>query len=374
MASTIKCPSCGESFELSQALTHQIKEQILGSEHDKHTKELAEAREETKKQVLKKAQTEYALDLQNLRESSAAEQDRNQKLAGEVASLMKELREARGREQDAKIKMEKTLAEEENKIREEARRKALEEHVLKAAEKDKVIADLQKKLTEAQHTAAQGSQQTQGEVLELEIENLLRHEFPVDNITEVKKGQRGADVIQTVVDKLGRSCGIILWESKNAAWSSTWIPKLKADARALHAEIPVLVAENPPEGVESFSYIEGVWVVKRNMLVALAYALRYNLVVVNDERSKNTGRQEKSAVLYEYMTSHEFRSRVEAIVEAFTGMQDELEREKRWFNTKWSRQEKHLRSVIDQTHGMYGDIQGVIGKALPALPQLELPQ
>ena len=146
------------------------------------------------------------------------------------------------------------------------------------------------------------------------------------------------------------------------------------DGRAARAHLFVLVATNPPDNISSFGYIDGVWVVRRDSLVALATALRYNLVALNDERSKNEGRQEKSEILYQYVTSHEFQGRIEAIVEAFSGMQEEIEREKRWFNAKWSKQEKQIRAVIDNTQGMYADMQGYVGKALPTLTQLELPE
>lgn len=219
----------------------------------------------------------------------------------------------------------------------------------------------------------QGSQQAQGETLELEIESKLKSEFPADKITEVKKGQRGADVLQEVVDRLGRSCGLILWESKNAQWSNDWIEKLREDQRQAKADLAVLISVNLPKGIESFVYREGIWIVGWKHFIPLSWALRFNLVSLYHERQSSEGKDEKMKILYQYLTGTEFKHRVEGIVEAFSNLQEELEKEKRYFNIKWARQEKEIRKVIDHTHGMYGDLQGVIGKSLPEIKTLELP-
>ena len=215
--------------------------------------------------------------------------------------------------------------------------------------------------------------QTQGEVLELELEERLKSEFPMDIISEVKKGQRGADVLQEVVDKLNRKCGTILWESKNAKWTEVWIAKLKEDQRRAKADLAGLVSVDLPKTIDTFSYVNGVWVVGVAHYIALALSLRFNLVSLYHEKQNQEGQDEKMQILYQYLTGNEFRQRVEAIVEAFGAMQIELEREKRWFSVKWARQEKEIRKVIDHTHGMYGDLQGVIGKSLPEIKTLELP-
>lgn len=218
----------------------------------------------------------------------------------------------------------------------------------------------------------QGSQQTQGEVLELEIEEVLRKEFPNDEIKEVAKGVRGADIVQVVKDKMGKTCGLILWESKNAKWSDTWLSKLKEDQRAAKADIAVLVSENLPEGIKNFSYKAGVWVSSRQTFAALASALRISLHQVFTTKQSAVGKNEKMEVLYEYLSGVEFRHRVEGIVEAFSEMQEDIEREKRWFTAKWSKQEKSLRKVMDQTHGMYGELESMMGKSLEPIKSLEL--
>jgi hypothetical protein len=286
---------------------------------------------------------------------------------------MKEIRKARQEKDEAMLQMQKKLLEEEEKIRQEMRKSMDEEHRLKDAEKDMKLQNALKEADALRRRLEQGSQQTQGEVLEMEIEEILRREFPGDSVSEVKKGQRGADIIQEVIDKNGKKCGSILWESKNAKWSDGWIEKLKEDQRQAKADLAVLVATNPPEEVETFIYDRrGVWITTRKLLGALAFALRFDLIRVNSERLANVGKNEKMEVLYQYITSPEFKHRVEAIVTSFGNMQSEIERERRWFQTKWARQEKQLRQLVDHTQGMYGDLQGVVGRSLPDIQPLEL--
>jgi len=359
MSSTVTCPSCGHQFSPDDLLTHEIE---------------VELRARLEKELLAKAKAEAGKELLD-KDSQIKELQTKAKESMELElKLRKEKREIEEAREKFELEKQRQLDEERGKIKQDAEKAILEKEKYKMAEYEKKLSDMQKSLEEATRKASQGSQQLQGEVLELDVETVLKSEFVSDRIEEVKKGQRGADCTQVVVDKLGRDCGVILWEVKNTPWSHGFLAKLKADGRAARAHIFALVTTHAPENVSSFAYMDGVWVVKREYLTALATAIRYSLVAINDERVKNQGKQEKSEILYQYVTSHEFRGRIEAIVESFTGMQEEIEKEKRWFNTKWSRQEKQIRGVIDNTQGIYGDIQGYIGKVLPTLSQLELPE
>jgi len=361
MNNTVKCHKCGAEIEISDALKHKIEEQLTASLEAKYKIESEEATKKAVEEASKKTNAELS-----------EEKERNKKQSEDLSKLLDEIKELRNRDRDREIEMKKKLLEEEEKIRRETREKTIEERDLKDREKDKTIEDLKKALDEAQKRASQGSQQLQGETLELQLEERLRAEFPQDIITEVKKGQRGADVLQDVVDKLGRKCGSILWESKNAQWSEPWINKLKEDQRQAKADLAVLVSVNLPDGAKDVYYQNGVWIVGMSGYISLALALRFNLVSVYHERQSSEGKDEKMKVLYEYLTGTEFKHRVEGIVESFSNLQDELEREKRWFNAKWARQEKEIRKVVDHTHGMYGDLQGVIGKSLPEIKSLSL--
>jgi len=338
MAYTIKCKKCGTEIEITEALTRQIEEKVVEASK-------------------RKLQEEF---------------ERNKKLTGQIDELLVEIRLLRRKDDEREIEMKKKLMENEEKIRNEVRKKSEEDHQLKDMEREKVINDLKKSLEEAQRKAQQGSQQTQGETLELTVETKLKQEFPTDQISEVKKGVRGADVTQVVIDKLGRTCGSILWESKNAKWTEGWIAKLKEDQRQAKADLAVLVSVSLPKEIETFNFIKGVWICSWKSFIPLALALRFNLVNIYYEKQNAVGVDEKMKVLYEYLTGNEFKHRVEGIVETFGTLQDDMEREKRWFSAKWARQEKQLRKVMDHTHGMYGDLQGVIGKSLPDIKTMRL--
>ena len=103
---------------------------------------------------------------------------------------------------------------------------------------------------------------------------------------------------------------------------------------------------------------------------AFSSALRYNLVSVNFEKLANTGKSEKMEDLYTYITSIEFKQRIEAIGEAFGSMQEEVEREKRWFQTKWARQENNCEESSIIPMGCM-EIFRVV-RSLPDLKTLEL--
>jgi len=372
MKNTIKCPKCGEEIEIDKVLSHQIEEQVLASLESKHKVDLENVKKQAEEDAGKKVLKQFESQLLNLQKEKDEEKERNTKLTQQIDELLEEIRKLRRKDEEREVEMKKKILNEEEKIREETRKNVLEEHELKDKEKDQKLSDALKKVEELKTKMQQGSQQTQGEVMELEIEDILKREFPTDSIEEVKKGQRGGDTLQRVIDKKGKDCGTILWESKNAQWSNQWTEKLKEDQRQAKAHLAVLVVTDPPEGLETFMFKDGVWIVVRKMIVPLALALRFDLVRLNYEKLSSVGKNEKMEVLYQYMTSVEFTHRIEAIIEAFGGMQEEMEREKRWFQTKWARQEKQLRKVIDHTQGMYGDLQGVIGKSLPDIKALQL--
>ena len=372
MKNTIKCPKCGAEIEVSEALTHQIEEQVLVSLESKHKADIENVKKQAEEDAGKKALDKFESQLTTLQKEKDDERERNKKLTGQIDELLGEVGKLREKDDDREIEMKRKLMEAEEKIRIDVRKKAEEEHQLKDLEKDNKLTEALKQIEELKTKMQQGSQQSQGETLELELESKLKAEFPTDVITEVKKGQRGADISQEVIDKLGRSCGIILWESKNAQWSDSWIAKLKEDQRQAKTDLAVLVSVNLPKGIESFSYKDGVWIASWKHFLPLSWALRFNLVSLYHERQSSEGKDEKMKVLYQYLTGPEFKHRVEGIIEAFSNLQEEMEKEKRYFNVKWARQEKEIRKVIDHTHGMYGDLQGVIGKSLPEIKSLEL--
>lgn len=373
MNNTIICKNCGAKIEISEAFKHQIEEDVLLTEKKKYETKLEEVRKAAEVNASRKAREQFEFTLKEMKDSALEAKDRNSKLQEQLLDLTKQLRKVSEEKEDAKLEMEKRLTLELDKSRLETLKKLEEEHRFKDAEKDKKLNDALKANEEMRRKLEQGSQQTQGEVLELELENLLIREFPDDRISEVKKGQRGADVIQNVIDKRGRECGKIIWETKNAQWSEGWISKLREDQRQAKANLSVLVVTNPPDKIETFNYRGGVWITTYKSVVGLAIALRFDLIHIYNEKLNSVGKNEKMEVLYQYLTGTEFRHRIEAIVEAFTYLQSDIEREKRWFSTKWARQEKEIRKIIDNTQGFYGELQAVTGRELAEVKQLKIP-
>jgi hypothetical protein len=205
----------------------------------------------------------------------------------------------------------------------------------------------------------------QGEVQELELENLLRVKFPFDSIEPVAKGEFGGDVLQRVISQTGQQSGAILWESKRTKnWNDGWLTKLREDQRTARAEISVLVSQVLPKGVEAFDVIDGVWVTSPRAALPVATMLRHTLLQVSMARQVSEGQQTKTEMVYQYLTGPRFRHRVEAIVEAFSSMKDDLDKERKVITKQWAKREEQIERVMGATVGMYGDLQGIAGKSL----------
>lgn len=368
----ITCPHCGKKLELSKALTLQIEKDIVAREKEKFKQELEAAQQKATETSLKKAEKQFELELKQASEEAQAKEAQNKKLIEQLTALTTQLRATKNEKEEVKLEMQKKLLEEEGKIRLDAQKKAEEDLHLKMAEKEKQLADAIKTNEEMRRKLQQGSQQTQGEAFELEFEKLLRQEFPNDQISEVAKGTKGGDLIQQVCDRNGNNCGKILWELKNTkTWSELWVDKLKTDQRTVVADYAVLISEAVPTNVESARFYKNIWITKRNFVMGLASALRLNLIQIAMAKRAVEGKKGKSELLFSYLSGTEFRLRVEAIIDAFTNMQVEIEREKRYFSNKWARDEKNIRQVIDNTYGMHGDLKGIVGNSLPQIKGLE---
>lgn len=392
MTTQIRCPQCGKLFEPTDAYKHELEEKLLSEAQAKHQKEIELLKserqefeeskkkefEEVKKQIVEKAKSEAQESVTRLlkdKEEQILEfKKRAEHAEEEELKIRKEKRELEEAKQRFEIEKQRQLDEERTKIRDLVLKEAQEKHELKDAEKEKKLQDALKMNDELKRKLEQGSQQAQGEVMELELEQILRREFPEDKISEIKKGERGADISQTVIDRRDRDCGTILWESKNAQWKDEWLKKLKEDQRAAGAELAVLVVANPPKDLDTFVYKENVWISTLKSARGLAMALRFDLIHIHFEKLANVGKNEKMEFLYQYLRSAEFTHRIEAIVEAFNSLQGDLEKEKRWFSIKWSRQEKELRKIVENTYGMYGELQAVTGRELQEIKPLELPE
>jgi hypothetical protein len=289
------------------------------------------------------------------------------------ADLIRQKRELDDAKRELELTVQKRVQDGLSVTREQAKKEAEEGLKLKVMEKEQTIASMQTQIEELKRRAEQGSQQLQGEVQELELEAVLRTKFPRDTIEPVPKGEFGGDALQRVMGPLGQQCGTILWESKRTKnWSDGWLAKLRDDQRTAKAEIAVIVSQTLPKGVESFDLIEGVWVTESRCAIPVATALRQSLIELSGSRLASEGQQTKTEMVYQYLTGPRFRHRVEAIVEKFTDMQSDLERERKTMTRLWAKREEQIRGVIESTAGMYGDLQGIAGKSLQEIEGLEL--
>jgi len=361
----IKCPSCGFEIAISEVLTVQIRERLKSeletgirkreAELLKREKQLSQAKASIDEQVAEKLEAETAkmqvqaqqeaanklkIEFEDLK-NQVAEKDKKISEAQEAElELRKKQRELEAGKADLELKVAQTLDEEREKIKQEALAKFSEERRLKDAEKDKLIQDLRKNLEDAKRRAEQGSMQMQGEVQELDLENVLKTAFPYDDIQPVPKGIKGADIVQNVFDATHKPCGIILWEAKHTKnWSDHWVQKLKDDQRGIRANVAFIVTEAMPKDIENFSLCDGVWVTQFNLAIGLATAFRQQLIDVTFARLGTVGKNEKMEILYQYLSGTEFCQKVEAIVETFTMMQVQLDKEKRAMVKIWKERE-----------------------------------
>ncbi len=413
---TIPCPKCGTEIRLTESLaapliktTRQEYERKLAEQKDQMAQREIKLREEQKavsdakreidrdveQQVAEQLKTERirlaAEEAKKAKAASAAEiaqrdrtvqelqemlESREEKLAEAQqaqASLLKKQRELDDAKRELELTIEKRVQGGLNEARLHAKREAEDSLLLKVAEKDQTITSMQKTIEELKRKSEQGSQQLQGEVQELELESLLRANFPHDTIEPVQKGEFGGDSVQRVVSPAGVMAGTILWESKRTKnWSNGWLPKLREDQRRAKAEISVLISQALPDGVNTFDVIDGVWVAHPRVIVPIATILRSTLLEVSTARLIKQGQQTKAEVVYEYLTGPLFRQRVEAIVEAFTNMQDDLDKERKVITKQWAKRSEQIGRVMCATVGMYGDLQGVAGQSIQEIEGLEL--
>jgi hypothetical protein len=303
--------------------------------------------------------------LQTERSQREAAQQAELALRQQAATL-----EARARDLD--LELARRLDAQKTEWEARLRSQLGEEQALKVREKEKQIDDMKRVIDDLQRKSRQGSQEMQGEVLELDIQAALERQFPHDRIAPVPRGMTGADLIQTVMDAGFNPCGDLIWEVKNTKhWQAAWIDKLKADQREAGAALAVLASVVLPEGVRGFARIQDVWVSDLAHYPMLAVALRDQLQQLAYVRAAGVGKHDKMERLYQYLAGSEFRHKVETIVEAFTAMRVQLDKERRAMTRHWAEREKQIERVVTSTTGMYGALQGIIGQSLPAIAALE---
>lgn len=413
---TILCPNCTTEIRLTESLAapliaatrQQFEQQLAQKDQDIAQREQSLREQQKQLQTAKRTLDEQiaqqvAAQLQSERQRIINEESQKAKqaAANEIDSKTRELAELndvlkardaklaeaqqaqaglikKQRElDDAKRELELTVAKRIQdglaEVRAQAKREAEDSLNLKVLEREQTIAAMQQKIEELKRKAEQGSQQLQGEVQEMELEAMLRAKFPYDSIEPVAKGEYGGDALQRVISPTGQTSGTLLWETKRTKnWSDGWLVKLREDQRNAKADIAVLVSHALPKGVENFEEIDGIWVTSPRAALPVATILRHTLQQIGLARLAAEGQHGKTELVYQYLTGPRFKQRVEAIVEAFSTMQEDLDKERKAIMKQWAKRQTQIERVMNATVGMYGDLQGIAGKSLQEIEGLEM--
>ena len=369
MNDNITCPYCGKSFQATEAITHKIKEEV-SQKFEREQKQIMWQKALSAAEL--KTKEKNNLEIKLLKDENEEKNKKLEELRRNELEIRKERLKLEEEKKELELKTQRTIDEERKKISEEAFKKAMEENRLKNLDYERKESSYLKQIEELKVKMQQGSQQSQGEVMEDELKKILSAEFPYDEVVDVPKGIRGADLIQIVKNNVGKKCGTILWESKRTkVWTEGWISKLKQDQREIKAELAIIITQVLPQEIVNFGIKDGIWIVDYKTVTGAAVALRNNLIELSSLRSANKGKEEKKEILWNYLTSVEFKQRVEAIYESYNNLREELQKEKDWFTKKWAREEKSIDRVKDNLLGMHGDLEGIVGKTLPELEQLK---
>ncbi len=409
----IVCPKCSHQIALTESIAAPLLEaqrrgfqEKLDARQAEFTRradelrqrqdELAKARESfddqvnrrlavERKQVIateaRKAREQVAGDLdamrQRLAESEQLLEARNAKLAEAQKTQAEALRKQRELEEKSReldVTIEKRVQASQAELVAKARQEVTDELKSQVSQKDAQIDSLGRTVEELKRKLEQGSQQTQGEAFELELESLLRGKFPLDLIEPVAKGEIGGDIVHTVNGQIGAAAGVILWELKNTKnWSDAWLPKLRDNKRAAKADVALIISTALPKGVETFDLIDGVYVAHPRCAVPVALTLRQGLLEVAGARTTQAGQQSKADQVYQYLTGSRFKQRIEAIVERFKDMREGIDIERKFMVKAWAKREAQVSAMIESTVGMVGDLHGIMGQAMPEIEAIDEP-
>jgi hypothetical protein len=398
MATEVKCPSCGFGFPIEEVMaeeykkelrvkmqeyTQQKEEEYRKKENDFVTREKLQTQQYEQRLAEEKKQLQLSVE-QSLRKSIATDfenqmlllqntlNDKDEKLKQsrqkEFEFLQKE-KALQDKEAELELSLQRKLQEQRNELSEQIRKQEAEKFNLKDTDYQLKVKELEKKLDdqmkltdEMKRKAEQGSMQLQGEVQELILEDLLRINFPFDLISEVGKGVRGADCVQTVRNKFGQDCGRIIYESKRTKdFGPDWIEKLKKDMRSIGVDVAVIVSQCYPKGMDCFGEKDGVWICSFDEVRAVAYILRDGILKLSNLAKSQDNKGDKMHLLYDYLISSEFSEQWKAIREGFLSMRMSIQKERDAMEKLWKAREKQLEKVLLNAAHIQGSIEGIAG-------------
>lgn len=411
---TIPCPQCGYEVKLTESLAapliaeveHRYQKQMQqqqaamaareqsvaaraaalerqAAEAEKHVAAQVRTRLEAERKQLvadeaDRARQHVAEELSRQADALRQSEERSLALSAKLktaqqqeAEFLRQQRALDDERRELKLQIERQVQQQLETVRQQAERQTKEAVQLELQDKEKAIQDLRSQIGDLKRKAEQGSQQAQGEVLEIQAEQQLRARFPLDEIVPVPKGEFGGDLLHTVRDPAGQVCGSILWEFKRTkAWSDGWLAKLRGDQRAAGADLAVLVSQTMPRDITHFDHMGGIWVSSLGCTLPVAIAMRQALIELSGARRAGQGQDTKVQQVYTYLTGPQFRHRMGTIAEKFTDMRADLEQERKFLQRQWAKREKQLELVLEASQGIYGDLQGIAGRSLEEIDAL----
>lgn len=370
----IQCPKCSNEIELTEQLAGPMVADLQASfsvELAKREAQAAEALVAAKAQAKEAAKAETSAEQMALQDRITAQDEKLKEAQAAQTAALKREQELKDKEAEMELTLQKMLAQERPALAEKLAREADERAGLKLAEQAQVMEGMKRQIEALKQKSDQGSMQTQGEAAEIVLEETLGAAFPIDGFVPVAKGVSGADVRQDVAGPNGVA-GSILWESKRTKnWTAGWLAKLRDDQRASGCEVAVITSHALPEGIDSFGIVDGIWVCAPRYAVPLATSLRQGLIDVAGAKGRAMGQETKMEMVYDYLTGTQFKQRVDAIVERFEDMQDNLRKERVFIEKQWALRAKQIDLVIASTVGMHGDLQGIAGRSMPEIESVE---
>jgi len=400
---TITCPHCDSHIDMTDLMRGQISKQ-LKTEHQEELQALKtnfdqQLEEQTNKQrgltkdyaaqkaqeAKERAQTEMSELVAALNTQLEESNSKVQKLHATTANVEQMKREHSAErakyEADSEVKFSSKLLEDAKKQRQALESQNETRLQQKMVEQELEASQLRKRLQDQENLTAamtrkleQGSQQLQGEAAELVIENWLKDEYEFDSIQEIKKGVKGADVLQIIHTREIADCGSIYYESKNTQdFKKEWIPKLQRDMLANKSNVGIIVTRTMPSDMPRSGSRDGIWICSFEDFKAVVAIHRASIIQLKVQSMTQDNRNDKKDVLYDFVTSQAYQARVQSLVNTFIDMQSTLKKEQRTQAVSWKIREKQIENIISSTTDMYGSIKGIAGNSVKSITELELP-
>lgn len=381
MATDIKCPNCGHQFEPNEAIRDEVQKELRLKMQDWQRKKddeflvkLDEERKKLKENLEENIRKSVSADFENqvklLQSNNADNEEKLKQARQKELDFLKKMQELKNKEEELELEIQKKLQQERLQITDQVRKQEAEknsvkenEYNLRQKELEKQLEDQKKLVDEMKRKAEQGSMQLQGEIQEIALEELLRTAFPFDMISEVGKGVRGADCIQTVRNNIGVECGKIIYESKRTEnFTADWIDKLKNDMLGQGADIAVIVTKTMPKDMQQFGEKSGVYICSFSEVKSLAVVLRNAILKISDSKKSQENKGEKMVALYNYLTGHEFIGNWNAIREGFRNLRAMMQKEREDFEKNWKKKEKQIELIIQNSLHISGSVEGIAGR------------